>query len=178
MKDLKTILEASLLDIDGIMKEGDKYNKDITAFFDEIDKHLKNANEWNVKYSFDNREWVCYSFSIPMNETVLKLIEKPLKLRVDSYKIENLYIDISILWKNQYTNNAMCYIKLMSKSEYGSEIIVRHSGKRFKPNFNNPDIHDNKIMINKMLKPAIKNIFKPALNNIDTLIEFMTTYHD
>ena len=109
-----------------------------------------------------------------MNETMFKLIKNPLNLK--SYTIEDLYIDISVLL-DHFRGDATCHIELMSKYTIGSPIIVRYSGKEFKPNFDAKTIDplDDKIMINKLLKPAIKNIFKPALKNVDTLIEFMTT---
>lgn len=179
MKTLKYMLESSLLDIDGTMKEGDKYNKDITEFFDEINKHLKNVKLWNIKRSKFNNEWVCFNFKVPMNETILKLISEPFKLKQGWYKTENLYIEVNTLW-NQYEGEAECHIELMLKNTVGIDIMVRYSGKIFKPNFNTktPDILDDKIMINGLLKPAIKNVFKPALKDIDTLIEFMTTNFD
>lgn len=180
MKTLKDILEASLLDIDGTLEEGDKYNKDITEFFDEINKHLKNVKTWNIKRSVDKREWVSGGFNIPMNDTIFNLLAKPLKLNavnVDSYKVENLYIDVHALWVSLYEDRAKCYIELMLKGRTGTDIIVRCGTKTFKPEFNTkkPDINDDKTMINGIFKPALKNIFKPALKNIDTLIEFMTT---
>ena len=172
------ISEASLLDIDGTMEEGDKYEKDIKEFFDEINKHLKNVKLWNIERpKFINKEWVSFGFKVPMNETMFKLIKKPLNLK--SYTIEDLYIDISVLW-DHFGGEATCHIELMSKYTVGSPIMVRYSGKKFEPNFDAKTIDplDDKFMINKMLKPAINNIFKPALKNVDTLIEFMTTNFD
>ena len=172
------ISEASLLDIDGTMEEGDKYEKDIKEFFNEINKHLKNVKLWNIKRpKFNEIEWVCFDFNVPMNETMFKLIKKPLNLK--SYTIEDLYINISVLW-DRFEGEAKCRIELMLKYIVGSPIMVRYSGKKFEPNFDakTPDPLDDKFMINKMLKPAIKNIFKPALKNVDTLIEFMTTNFD
>lgn len=180
MKTLKYILEASLLDIDGTFEDGDKYNKDITEFFDEINKHLKNVKTWNIRRSVDKREWISGGFNIPMNETILSLLAKPLNLRVDSYKVENLYIDVHALWVSWYEDRAKCYIELMLKGRTGTDIIVRCGTKVFKPEFNGkkPDINDDKTMMNAIFKPALKNIFKPALKNIDTLIEFMKTHDD
>lgn len=179
MKTLKYMLESSLLDIDGTFEKGDKYEKEIKEFFDEIDKHLKNVKLWNIKRpNLNKTEWVSFSFKVPMNETIFKLVENPLKLK--QYKIEDLHIDIVVQW-DHYKGEAKCFIELMVKSTFGSDIIVRYSGKKFEPNFNTntpPDTLDDKIMTNKLLKPAIKNIFKPALNDIDTLIEFMTTNFD
>jgi hypothetical protein len=147
-------------------------------FFDEIHKHLKSVKTWNIERSVDKREWVSAGFHIPMNETIYNLLAKPLKLSVDSYKVENLYIDIHALWVSWREDRAKCYIELMLKGR--TDIIVRCGTKIFKPEFNGkkPDITDNKVMINGVFKPALKNIFKPALKDIDTLIEFMTTQHD
>lgn len=171
-------MEASLLDIDGTIDGGDKYNKEYNEFFDEIDKHLKNVKLWNIKRpKLISKEWVSFGFKVPMNETMFKLIKKPLDLK--SYKIEDLYIDISVLW-DHFEGEAKCHIELMLKYAVGSPIMVRYSGKKFEPNFDakTPDPLDDKFMTNKLLKPAIKNIFKPALKDIDTLIEFMTTNFD
>lgn len=47
MKDLKYILEASLLDIDGTMEEGDKYEKvDLTSIFNS-----KSKDEFEIKFN-------------------------------------------------------------------------------------------------------------------------------
>lgn len=181
MKTLKYMLESSLLDIDGTFEKGDKHEKDIKEFFDEINKHLKNVKLWNIRRpNYNKLEWVCFDFNVPMNETILKFLEKPLNLKSSRYKIEDLYIEIKVLW-DHFKGEAKCFIELMVKSVIGTDIIVRYSGKKFEPNFNTitpPNTLDDKIMINKMLKPAIKNIFKPALKDIDTLIEFMTTQFD
>ena len=127
MKTLKDILEASLLDIDGTIEKGDKYEKDIKEFFDEVNKHLKNVKLWNIRRpNYNKLEWVCYKFNVPMNETMFKLIEKPLNLK--QYKIEDLYIEIKVLW-DHYKGEAKCFIELMVKSVVGSDIIVRYSGK-------------------------------------------------
>jgi hypothetical protein len=172
MRGLKEmLLEASLLDIDGTFEDGDKYEKDLTVFFDEINKHLKNVKLWNIRRpNYNKSEWVCFSFDVPINETIFKLIEKPLDLK--QYKIENLFIEIKVLWDN-YRDEIKGIIELMLKCDFGSPIIVRYSGKEFKPT-KTLDILDDKTLISGLLKPAIKNIFKPTLKNIDTLIEFMT----
>jgi RNAse (barnase) inhibitor barstar len=169
------MLEASLLDIDGTFEKGDKYEKDIAEFFDEVNKHLKNVKLWNIRRpKLISKEWVSFGFKVPMNETMFKLIKKPLDLK--SYKIEDLYIDISVLW-DHFEGEAKCHIELMLKCDFGSPIIVRYSGKEFKPT-KTLDILDDKTLISGLLKPAIKNIFIPALKNVDTLIEFMTTNFD
>lgn len=47
MKDLKTLLEASLLDIDGTFEEGDKYEKvDLTSIFNS-----KSKDEFEIKFN-------------------------------------------------------------------------------------------------------------------------------
>lgn len=47
MKDLKTLLEASILDIDGTMEEGDKYEKvDLTSIFNS-----KSKDEFETKFN-------------------------------------------------------------------------------------------------------------------------------
>ena len=47
MKDLKTLLEASILDIDGTMEEGDQFeNVDLTSIFNS-----KSKNEFEIKFN-------------------------------------------------------------------------------------------------------------------------------
>lgn len=172
---LNSLIESSLLDIDGTFEEGDKYEKDVKEFFDEVNKHLKNVNLWNIRRpKYDKKSWVCFSFDVPINETIFKLIAKPLDLK--QYKIEDLFIEIKVLW-DKYTDKIKCIIELMLKCDVGSPLLVRYSGKAFKPT-KTLDILDDKTLINGLLKPAIKNTFKPALKDIDTLIEFMTTNFD
>lgn len=180
MKNIIDLYEASILDIEGTIDIADKYTKEYDEFFDEINKHLKSVKTWNIRRSVDHKEWVSGGFNIPMNETILSLLAKPLKINVDSYKVENLYIDVHVTWVSWYEDRAKCYIELMLKGRTGTDIIVRCGYKIFKPEFNGkkPDIDDDKLMTNVIFKPALKNVFKPALKNIDTLIEFITTQHD
>ena len=165
MRNLKDILEASLLDIEDTLSKGDEIFKNLEVDLKNINKGLKNPTTWYEEFNYYGsslKYYIMWRYTYNLYPSTVKLITG-----IDT-KEEEYHFEFQIGYSNA-GNPAMIWsiglVDLMGNVVWG------YSSNMIKKDLNIPPDEKDQLR-KKALAPMINKYLKPIFKDLESIKEF------